>query len=377
VAHIKVSMVNKDHGNAGSCKQYVDYLEKENEGKSITEREYFFNDKSNFIAAQKAQDLIDNSPKQGIRGKDAKYFEIIMSFDTDELRGKSNQDIKDFVKESFPKIYAESVKGKTVDPDQLIWVAKLEQERKYKSTNPETKSGNKKKGELKEGDQRHVHIIIARKTSDNKMSISPLNTFKKESTGVIKSGFEKNHLRQAFETALDKKWNYDRPFEKTFKYQNTMKHGTAEEKKEVQQILNNFKGKEIGAHTIQEVQQAPRQEKKQEPEKKKNRVYEFLSNIIHSLLHRSRDKSKQQEQPKQQEPTKQQEPPKQQEQKQAMTISYQQAPDEKDKEQHPSRQQEQEHRQEPAINIGNQQQTPGIEEEEEETQRKKKRGFTR
>jgi hypothetical protein len=241
VSHIKVGQVNKDHGNAGSCKQYIAYLEKENEGKGITEQEYFFNDKSDFIAGQKAQDLIDNAPKQGIRGKDAKYFEVIMSFTSAELNGKSDQEIKDFVKETFPKIYAESVKGKTVDPDQLIWVAKLEQERKYKTTNPETKAGLKKKGELKEGDQRHLHIIVSRKTSDNKTSISPLSTYMEGSKGVIKSGFERNHLRQAYETAFDKKFAYNRPLEKTFKYQNAMKNGTTEEKKEMQQRLNEIK----------------------------------------------------------------------------------------------------------------------------------------
>ena len=263
MSHIKIGQVNKDHGNAGSCKQYINYLDKENEGKSITGQEYFFNDKSDFIAGQKAQDLIDNSPKQGIRGKDAKYFEVIMSFDSTELNGKSDQDIKDFVKESFPKIYAESVKGKIVDPNQLIWIAKLEQERKYKSTNPETKTGKKKKGELKEGDQRHLHIIIARKTSDNEMSISPLSSYKEGSNGVIKSGFERNHLRQAYETAFDKKFNYDRPLEKSFKYQNTMKHGTVEEKREMQQLLNSLKEKAAEKQSELKQVQNPKQNQDQ------------------------------------------------------------------------------------------------------------------
>src|ERR1017187_1607147 len=85
MSNIKPARVNKDHGNAGSCKQYIDYLEKENIGKPITQREYFFNDKSDFIAAKKAEGLIDGSPKQGIRGKDAKYFEVIMSFEEKDI----------------------------------------------------------------------------------------------------------------------------------------------------------------------------------------------------------------------------------------------------------------------------------------------------
>jgi hypothetical protein len=234
-------MVNKQHGNAGSCNQYINYLEKENIGKPITTQEYFFNDKSNFIAARKAEGLIDGSPKQGIRGKDAKYFEVIMSFKAKEIKGKTNQQLKDFVKEAFPKMYAESVKGKTINPEKLIWVAKLEQQRKYKDTSPLVKNGIKQKGALKEGDQRHFHIIIARKTSDNAVSISPLTSYQKGSKGVIKSGFERNHLRQAYEMAFDKKFNYQRPLEESFKYQNTIKHGTGEEKKQMQELVPQTK----------------------------------------------------------------------------------------------------------------------------------------
>jgi hypothetical protein len=275
MSNIKPARVNKDHGNAGSCKQYIDYLEKENIGKPITQREYFFNDKSDFIAAKKAEGLIDGSPKQGIRGKDAKYFEVIMSFEEKEIKGKTNAQLKAYVKEAFPKMYAESVKGKTVDPDKLIWVAKLEQERRYKATSPDVKNGTHKKGDLKPGDQRHFHIIVARKTADNKMSISPLNTFKKESTGVIKSGFEKNHLRQAFETSFDKKFDYNRPFEDTFKYQNTMKHGTIEAQKEVKETLKEIKQDREQEHqpstNLPNHQQAPGQEEEQETQKKKKK----------------------------------------------------------------------------------------------------------
>src|ERR1035437_2435373 len=142
-------------------------------------------------------------------------------------------------------MYADSVKGKTVDPDKLIWVAKLERKRKYKDTDPKVRTGLKKEGELKAGDQRHFHAIMARKTSDNKMSISPLSSYMEGSKGVIKSGFERNCLRQAYETAFDQKFNYNRPLEKSFKYQNAMKHGTVEEKKEMQQLLNSQKEKAV------------------------------------------------------------------------------------------------------------------------------------
>lgn len=237
--HIKFASINTKYGNSGSCQMSVDYLSKENEGKELNGQEEFFNDKQDFIGKESARKTIDSAPKQGIRGDDAKYFEVIVSFDKNELKGKSDEQIKEYVKEKFPQVYADSVKGKEVDKDKLVWVAKLERERKYKGTDEEVKNGKAKSGEKKEGDQRHVHIIIARKTEDNKMGISPLTNYRKESKGVIKSGFDRNNFRNKSESEFDKKFNYDRPKEQSFNYLNTMKNGTDKEKSELNKEIKN------------------------------------------------------------------------------------------------------------------------------------------
>lgn len=247
---VKFPAVNKKYGNSGSCRMDVEYLSKENGEKQHTESEMFFNDKEAFIGNEAAVKAIDGNSRKGLTKDDAKYYEVIIAFSQEELKGKSNREIKDFIKESFPKIYAESVKGKKeADPDKLVWVAKLEEERKYRGYDKEVKEGKGKSGELKEGDNRHVHIIIARKNNDGSQQISPLTNHRKESKGMIKSGFERNHFKQETEKAFDKKFEHERPYDKKFEYVNTMKNGTDKEK---EQLLERIKEQQKQQEKVQE-----------------------------------------------------------------------------------------------------------------------------
>lgn len=233
---VKFPAVNKKYGNSGSCRMDVDYLSKENQEKKNVESEMFFNDKKDFIGNAEAINTIDSNSKKGLTKADAKYYEVVIAFSKEELAGKSNREIKDFIKESFPKLYAESVKGKKeTDSDKLVWVAKLEEERKYKGYDKEVREGKSQGGQQKEGDNRHVHIIIARKTSDGGQQISPLTNHRKESKGMIKSGFERTHFKKEAEKEFDKKFEYDRPHDKKYEYVNTMKNGTDQEKAELLQ----------------------------------------------------------------------------------------------------------------------------------------------
>lgn len=250
---VKFPAVNKKYGNSGSCRMDVEYLSKENEEKQHTESEMFFNDKEAFIGNESAIKAIDGNSRKGLTKDDAKYYEVIIAFSQEELKGKSNREIKDFIKESFPKIYAESVKGKETDPNKLVWVAKLEEERKYKGYDKEVKEGKGKSGELKEGDNRHVHIIIARKTNDGKQQISPLTNqrtaSKEDSKRVIKTGFERVAFMKETEKAFDKKFEHERPYDKKFEYVNTMKNGTDKEK---EQLLERIKEQQKQQQKVQE-----------------------------------------------------------------------------------------------------------------------------
>ncbi len=233
--YAKALAVNSKTNNASGCRMSVDYLEKENKGKNITEREPFFNDVTNFAVASKVEYDI-NEHKKGLKNTDSKYYEVVISFSKEELKGKSDKELKEYFKKEFPKAYAGAVNGKEIDEKQLTWYAKLEKERKYKGKDKEVLEGKAKSGQQKEGDQRHIHVLIARKTKDEKYKISPLTNHIDTKKGVVKGGFERVKFAQNIEKSFDKHFDYKRPLEQTFEYKNNQKHGLKqEEKQEIKQ----------------------------------------------------------------------------------------------------------------------------------------------
>lgn len=60
-------------GNAGSAKQLIDYLEKENDDKVLHNERYFFDATRSDFSGYKASQLLDNN-KKGLHSKDAKFF---------------------------------------------------------------------------------------------------------------------------------------------------------------------------------------------------------------------------------------------------------------------------------------------------------------
>ncbi len=203
-------------GNTGSSISAVIYLEKEEKDKSLTEREWFFNDKSDIITPNQAINIIDHSTLR-LGKDDAKFFSMTYSFSKEELEGRSDQELKDFVKDHFTKDYVSAVKGRDINPDTIMFVAKLEQDRFYKGTDKEVIEGKHKQGQAKEGDNRHIHVLVARNTTEHK-KISPLTNHRSESAGPVKSGFDRVGFKEQTEKSFDKHFNYNRPLEQTFDY---------------------------------------------------------------------------------------------------------------------------------------------------------------
>ena len=231
--YIKLPPVNAKHGNAGTCKNLVEYLEKENQIKKGDEQELFFNQNEDLIGKTKAERIIAHDVST-LGKKDAKFYEVIVSFSKSELKGRTDQDLKDYIKNNFAQDYAKSVNGKEIDANSIVFVAKLESERKYKGIDNEVVEGSKKKGQLKEGDNRHVHIIIARKTLNGR-KISPLTHHINTTKGTVKGGFSQNGLKQNIEDSFDKSFKYERAIEEKFTY-NIL---TEDQKQEL--ILNKAK----------------------------------------------------------------------------------------------------------------------------------------
>lgn len=245
--YVKALAVNSKTNNASGCHLSVNYLEKENKDKSITEKEFFFNDTTNVAVPSKVEHDI-NEHKKGLKSTDSKYYEVVINFSKDELKGKSDKELKEYVKKEFPKAYTGAVNGKDIDEKQLTWYAKLERERKYKGTDKEVLEGKAKSGQMKEGDQRHFHVLIARKTKDEKHKISPLTNHRDTQKGVVKGGFERVKFAENIEKSFDKHFKYERTQEQSFQYRNEQKKGIKNEeiiKQQQEQINKKNKGLSI------------------------------------------------------------------------------------------------------------------------------------
>ena len=99
----------------------------------------------------------------------------------------------------------------------------------------------------------HCHLIVSRKDQANKKKLSPLTNHKNTKNGVITGGFDRVNLFQQAEQGFDKLFGYNRQLSESFKYINTMKNGSIDDKlkmqeqelKEPKQYFTGEKKKEI------------------------------------------------------------------------------------------------------------------------------------
>ncbi len=235
---------NRDYvkGNTQSCHDLIQYLEKENEELNLLEQEQFFNHSSNSISAEFAINSIDNN-KKGLKDKDAKFFMVTVNPSERELRHlakiaskrhirdisemnpseleRYNNMVKNYardVMEEYAKAFNRGLSG-----NDLVYYAKLEQQRHFKGTDKEVKEGLATSGEKKEGLQTHVHIVISRKDVSQKVSLSPLANSRGSKNHVLKGksvkvGFNRDEFVASCEKEFDKKFQFQRTFENSYGY---------------------------------------------------------------------------------------------------------------------------------------------------------------
>lgn len=218
--HCKFQTSPKSGGNTGSCGQAVSYLEKEDKDRTEeSELKGFFNsEKSNLDKSQAIKEIEHSGYKKTLRNDEAKFYSVTLSFSEKELKGRTDKELMDFAKQNFPQMYCSSLKGREQDPTKLAWVGKLETTRTYKGTDEKVKDGAVKSGQEKEGDNRHIHILVARKTLDDK-KISPMSNHFREGkgTGAVKSGFDQDKFKLECEQRFDKHFSIDRDKEDSVK----------------------------------------------------------------------------------------------------------------------------------------------------------------
>jgi hypothetical protein len=163
------------------------------------------------------QDIDQNKAK--LCNKDAKFFIITVSPSADELKAigqteaERSKNLKKYVREEVMKLYAEGF-GKGLTAAGIKYYAKIHYSR----------------GE-KEENQMHAHIIVSRKDMENKLKLSPMTNHRNASrSGTVKSGFDKNDFREKCNFSFDRLFSFERNFQDTWEYQNTLKNGTYEDK---------------------------------------------------------------------------------------------------------------------------------------------------
>ena len=172
---------SKNDNNRGSCRDLINYLEKENQEKHILNQEKFFDQNSSDVSFCSAQATIDNN--KGKLGKDeTKFYMISVNPSKDELKhiskSVSGRDIKNISQLTAIELkrYEEVLKDYTrkvmddyaknfnrgISGDNLVYFGKVEHCRYHGRDSAEVKEGLHKAGEKKDGLQTHVHVVVSR-----------------------------------------------------------------------------------------------------------------------------------------------------------------------------------------------------------------------
>lgn len=219
--------------NAGSCGQLVEYLEKENNLKPEHKAELWFNQGRDDLRAYEVRQGIDSNTAK-LKQSEAKFYLVNISPSQKELAhlGNDPQKLKEYARRVMAEYAANFQKG--LGPDDVKWYGKVEYNRGYKWTDAEVKQGLHQRGELKAGPQMHVQIIVSRKDMQNQRLLSPLTNHRgqgKSAEHGHKFGqFNRVEFKQSCERAFDTQLGYRRDLEESFRYQNTMSNGTAQER---------------------------------------------------------------------------------------------------------------------------------------------------
>lgn len=222
--------------NKGSCRTLVNYLCKENEGKSLLHQEHFFSCEKAHVNRLEVTKAIDtNIAKLG--RADSKFFMLTLNFSQSELGhiGNDSEKIKEYtrmVMESYAKNFNKGLKS-----SDLVWFGKVEFHRHYKGFEKEVLNGIAKQGERKPGLNTHVHLIISRKDKTQKLKLSPMTNHRQSSKGIIKSGFNRMQFKVECEKSFDKYFQYQRNHGDYLIVSNTLKNGSREEKATVKEAI--------------------------------------------------------------------------------------------------------------------------------------------
>jgi hypothetical protein len=216
---------NGIYDNAGSSRQFANYLEHE-DMERIQKGIYtegFFNLADNDLYKADVIKDIDINIGQLMK-TDAKFYAIHVSPSEKELQrmGSTEQEqaeaMKRYIREVFILEYAKNF-NKGLLAEDIKFYGKIHFDR--------DRSDNRL--------NMHCHLIVSRKDQSNKVKISPLTNHRNTKKGAIKGGFDRVTLFENAEKGFDKLFGYNRQLSETFDYCNTMKNGTVTDKLRMQE----------------------------------------------------------------------------------------------------------------------------------------------
>ncbi|MEQ8882699.1 MAG: MobB family relaxase [Fulvivirga sp.] len=252
-------------GNKGSSKAIMDYLDKENEGiESNVQQQHFFSNYEDYVTKSEAIHGIDFNRK-GLKNNETKFYEMSISFSEKEsnhlkqisdTQQKLDSNIRSYVRDvmdEYAKNFDRKIDGKQLSGNDLVYYAKIERQRRYDGTtkNKELKSqfvhnyrirakaedlrliGEKAKaaevekqyiknpigqvilpGNVKEGNNLHVHVVVSRRDASQSVSLSPLANSKGSMNKLngkdVKIGFNRDNFKERSESRFDELFDYAR-----------------------------------------------------------------------------------------------------------------------------------------------------------------------
>lgn len=254
-----------------SAAAFVDYLEKENEGKPMPEMEKFFDQHNNEISAEEVIREIDNNTAK-LKKSEPKFYSITLNPSQRELKaiGDSPEALKQYTREvmkAYAQAFNREIDGKPIRVDNIKYYAKVERQRRYKGTDKEIQenqpyatkilelkqqvrsiqrgetTGNIKllqksidrlereaphqlhgkrivRDMAKPGYQSHIHIIVSRKDVSNRFSLSPGSKYKASEVvmngNIVKRGFDRDVFYKNAEKTFDTLFKYNRNYVESY-----------------------------------------------------------------------------------------------------------------------------------------------------------------
>jgi len=152
--------------------------------------------------------------------------------------------------------YARNFKRDGVNSNRdLLWFAKVEDHRYYSHRDEEVKQGIKKRGDRKEGLQRHIQVIVSRKDITGRYKLSPMNSSRGRNVEHSKKmgQFDRVAFKQSGETVFDREFGFDRGLKELFAHANVQKNGDIDQRQQMDILIDSEKGTELDRSFINDL----------------------------------------------------------------------------------------------------------------------------